>query len=289
MSELEFGSPPVPPPDPGLQLPGEQANQDFADAYKARAEAEGTVGSSTITSGNLGPLYIIGDLWIEGSVILTGPVYIEGSLRFDKEGILNGQGVIIARDNIECRKENTLAADPDTEIFFMALTGDIDLRKGQNAYNAMFYAPEGTISFKKDQTITGAIIAGDGFTTDKNLSVTYQAFNEETILPGYVALNPQLQTWDITIADEISITPINLPSCMVNTTYPGRTLVAVGGVAPYSWSVSSGYLPTGLALDGSTGTITGTPTTLGTFNFTITATDSTGKTGSKEYFILISS
>lgn len=143
--------------------------------------------------------------------------------------------------------------------------------------------------FKKDQTIIGAVIAGNGFSTDKNLSVTYKAFNEETILPGYVALNPQLQTWNITVADEIFITPITLPPCTVNATYPGQTLVAAGGVAPYSWSVSSGSLPTGLALNGSTGTITGTPTTLGTFDFTITVTDSTGKTGSREYSISISS
>ena len=40
--------------------------------------------------------------------------------------------------------------------------------------------------------------------------------------------------------------------------------------------VSSGALPTGLSLNSATGAITGTPTTAGTFTFTITATDANG-------------
>jgi lysophospholipase L1-like esterase len=51
-----------------------------------------------------------------------------------------------------------------------------------------------------------------------------------------------------------------------------------GGVAPYSWAVTSGALPAGLSLDTSTGTITGTPTAAGTTHVTVTATDSTTST-----------
>ena len=55
------------------------------------------------------------------------------------------------------------------------------------------------------------------------------------------------------------------------------TLTASGGTAPYAWSVGSGYLPDGLALNATTGQITGTPTTAGTFNFAYIVTD-TAKT-----------
>ncbi len=54
-------------------------------------------------------------------------------------------------------------------------------------------------------------------------------------------------------------------------------LVATGGVSPYTFSIISGALPAGLTLNPSTGAITGTPTTAGTFNFTAQVVDSTGK------------
>ncbi|HBD19050.1 MAG TPA: hypothetical protein DC063_02430 [Arenimonas sp.] len=52
---------------------------------------------------------------------------------------------------------------------------------------------------------------------------------------------------------------------------------ASGGIAPYSYAVSSGSLPAGLSL-AADGSISGTPTTAGSFDFTLTATDSTGGT-----------
>jgi len=52
-----------------------------------------------------------------------------------------------------------------------------------------------------------------------------------------------------------------------------QTVTASGGVAPYSYAVTSGALPNGLSLNSGTGAITGTPTVVNTFSFTITATD----------------
>jgi sugar lactone lactonase YvrE len=52
-----------------------------------------------------------------------------------------------------------------------------------------------------------------------------------------------------------------------------QTLSAVGGAAPYTWSIVSGALPAGLSLS-SAGVISGTPTTAGSSTFTVTVTDS---------------
>lgn len=52
-------------------------------------------------------------------------------------------------------------------------------------------------------------------------------------------------------------------------------------LAPLTWSVSLGALPPGLALNAGTGEISGTPTTVGVFNFTISAVDAVLKTGTQ--------
>ena len=48
---------------------------------------------------------------------------------------------------------------------------------------------------------------------------------------------------------------------------------ASGGTAPYTWSVSSGRLPSGLTLDPASGKIAGTPGVSGTSTFSVTVTD----------------
>jgi hypothetical protein len=71
----------------------------------------------------------------------------------------------------------------------------------------------------------------------------------------------------------VGITTTSLAAATVGTPY-SQTLAASGGTAPYTWSISVGALPTGLTLNASTGAITGTPTTVGTANFTVMVTDS---------------
>ncbi|MFD8110059.1 putative Ig domain-containing protein [Streptomyces microflavus] len=56
---------------------------------------------------------------------------------------------------------------------------------------------------------------------------------------------------------------------------------AEGGTPPYTWMATG--LPTGLSIVPATGTISGTPTTTGTSNVTVTATDSAGKAGSTSF------
>jgi large repetitive protein len=53
-----------------------------------------------------------------------------------------------------------------------------------------------------------------------------------------------------------------------------RTLTATGGSGTYTWSLSSGALPAGVALDATKGTISGTPRTAGSYQLVLTATDS---------------
>jgi hypothetical protein len=56
----------------------------------------------------------------------------------------------------------------------------------------------------------------------------------------------------------------------------------VSGTEPLTWSVSAGSLPPGLMLNANTGIYSGTPTTAGSYSFTISATNSAGS-GSRAY------
>lgn len=57
-------------------------------------------------------------------------------------------------------------------------------------------------------------------------------------------------------------------------------LVPSGGVAPYTFAIIAGALPTGLSLNAATGAITGSPSALGLFTFTAQVTDSSANTAS---------
>ena len=58
----------------------------------------------------------------------------------------------------------------------------------------------------------------------------------------------------------------------IKTAFVGL-LVASGGNPPYSYVILSGSLPPGLTLNGSTGVVSGMPTSLGSYTFTAQATD----------------
>lgn len=59
-----------------------------------------------------------------------------------------------------------------------------------------------------------------------------------------------------------------------------------GGQPPYSWDVASGSLPPGLTLTGA-GVIIGTPTAVGTYNFTVEITDSSGHSAQRQLTMTI--
>lgn len=69
-----------------------------------------------------------------------------------------------------------------------------------------------------------------------------------------------------------------------------QTVLSVsGGQAPYRFSVNQGELPPGLILNGSTGSISGTPTQAGGFGFTITVSGGlAGSSGSHAYLLTVS-
>lgn len=77
----------------------------------------------------------------------------------------------------------------------------------------------------------------------------------------------------VTPAPTLSIASTSLINAAQGSPY-NAALGANGGVPPLTWSITSGSLPPGLTLAASTGQISGTPTTQGTFSFTVKVVDS---------------
>lgn len=65
-----------------------------------------------------------------------------------------------------------------------------------------------------------------------------------------------------------------------------ETITAQGGTSPYSFSVTSGALPTGCAMS-SGGLISGTPSAAASYTFTVTVTDGSGFTGFQAFTISV--
>jgi len=83
--------------------------------------------------------------------------------------------------------------------------------------------------------------------------------------------------------------------CVLSTIMGGATvgviwssqLSASGGAPPYAYALTSGALPAGLTLNGSSGLISGTPLVGGNYSFRIAATDSQGLSGYSDFTLTI--
>ena len=124
--------------------------------------------------------------------------------------------------------------------------------------------PAGT-QLNADCTITGAPAASGTFTFTATVTDSSLGTGPYTMSTGPMVLTIAAPT--------ISISPASgaLPGATVGTGY-SQSFTASGGTAGYTYARTLGTLPTGLTLSG--GTLSGTPTAIGTFNFDITATDS---------------
>ena len=93
----------------------------------------------------------------------------------------------------------------------------------------------------------------------------------------------------------VSVDPANKQSLQVTTgTLPqgqqgspySEVFAATGGTTPYSWSISAGTPPPGIAMNAN-GNFGGMPTTVGAFNFTVMVTDATNKTATGNFSVTV--
>jgi large repetitive protein len=82
-------------------------------------------------------------------------------------------------------------------------------------------------------------------------------------------------------------TAYSLPNGLTTKVYAGATMSTSGGVGAITWNTP--ILPPGLVWTkgGTSSTITGTPTTVGTYLFTVTVSDTQGQKASQQYSIAV--
>ena len=124
--------------------------------------------------------------------------------------------------------------------------------------------PAGT-QINPDCSVSGTPAASGNFTFAATVTDSSLGTGPFTQVTGSLSLSIAVPT--------IGLSPAAgpLPGGTVGTGY-SQSFTASGGTSGYSYARSSGTLPPGLTVAGNT--LSGTPTTVGTFNFDITATDS---------------
>jgi len=109
------------------------------------------------------------------------------------------------------------------------------------------------------------------------------------LMPSTPPFTPVLSSapssWTISEGAAIVFSTTSLAGGTTGTAYTG-SIAASGGSGPLTYTVTSGSLPAGITLS-STGALTGTPTTVETSNFTVTAMDAYGDSNSQAFSISV--
>ncbi len=123
---------------------------------------------------------------------------------------------------------------------------------------------------------TAGVISGTPATAGSNsLSITVTSGDGQTAN----------KTLPLVVSNALTVTTASLADGQVGVAYTAA-LAATGGTGSTTWALASGSLPAGLALSAA-GTISGTPSAVGSSTFTVQATSGDAQTATKSLTITI--
>ncbi len=219
---------------------------------------------------------------------------LPGGINFGSDGLISGTP--LSTGNFSFTAQVTDGASHTAQkSFTLAVAGALSITATT--------LPSGATGSPYSQTFTAA-----GGTPPYSWTVTAGALPTGLtleiptgVLSG-MPTQPQTYTFTVTVTDANSVTTsrqfavtigagltfltaASLPNATAGASYTSQ-LQAAGGTPPYSWSVVQGSLPAGLSLNGATGTISGSPTAAGAFNFTVEVTDTANLTATRAFTVL---
>lgn len=282
-----------------------------ADSFAILAGTSVTSTGSTVVTGNLG---VSPGNTISGSItVKVGAAYRDDSvarqaqrdatsaynnlanractatLTTDLGGLTLGPGVYCFSSTAQLTGTLILDAANDPNAFWIFKIGttlttaaNSSVRVINNGYeNNIFWQIGDSITLNAGTAFLGNVLAHKDIALGSAASISGRLLAQ-----GSVSLNGN----NVSLCcGHITLSPATLLNGVAGVAYSTATIIASGGIAPYTFIVSSGKLPDGLFLNLPTpGVISGTPTKTGIFAFTITATDSHGCTGTQAYVINVS-
>ena len=143
--------------------------------------------------------------------------------------------------------------------------------------------------------VTWSLVGAGTLTEKTTTSVTYIAPTgiTGTVSPILTATSIADNTKTATALLVVQGTPVIDPTVLFpgNVSSPYTAQVSVsGGLAPFIWVFNGGVMPPGITLGASStsfNTISGTPTTTGSYTFQVEVTDSNGKTSIADLTMLV--
>jgi hypothetical protein len=239
----------------------QQAQNDLTTAYNNIAATPCTV---DLTGQNLGGLTLT-----PGVYCFASSAQLTGALTLDALGNPNALFLFKIGSTL------TTASGSSVTV----------INNGGSSCNRAYWQVGSSATIGTGSSFIGDILALTSITLTTGANTSGRALARN----GAVTLDTNtVNACGVMLCPIITVNPATLPNGTVGTAY-NQIITATGGTAPYTFAVSIGALPTGLTLNPATGAITGSPTTAGTFTFTITATDVNGCSGSRLYEVTIAS
>jgi Malectin domain/Ricin-type beta-trefoil lectin domain/Putative Ig domain len=251
-------------------------------------ECDCTTPTSATTSGaSMSVQYVAvyeegGNSTPTGTATATGPVTGDGGLCLANKSALNTEGNPIIADS--CDGDAGQQWSPYTDGTLRTQGGCLDVVAAgtTSGTDIDWYACNGTNAQDWTHESNGELV-----NPNSGLCLTDPGGNPSAQLELEACTDSAAQVWNLpsgggTTTNTVTVSNPDSQTSTVGTAASlqvGATDSASGQTLTYS---ASG-LPAGLSINSSTGLISGTPTTAGTSNVTVTATDTTGADGTASF------
>ncbi|WP_458040678.1 MULTISPECIES: ice-binding family protein [Bacteria] len=249
-------------PRVGVVVPlsvADQAQADLTIAY-------GVAASLTPAPQSAGDLT---DLSLVPGVYRGFPLSLTGNLTLDGGGNVDSVWVF-----------------QSTSSLVIAGTAEVTLTGGANACN-VFWQVGSSATINGGADFVGTVMAQESISVGANATVAGRLLAQDavTLISDTITRPSGCSATGGTVTTTPTITSAGPTAGTAGTEY-SYTVTASGTPTP-TYSITGGTLPTGLGLDATSGTISGTPTTPGTYTFTVTASNGTSADASATYTVVI--